>query len=116
MGLWSEEHLPDHSLEEPGPVGDGGHSLIHQRMHLDEVKCVIGELIGYLVPLHGWSAGTVARPAMVEKKNVKQGESHTTHTHMCMCTQSHKNTILNVDGINNLSCLGCSKKKFFLLA
>lgn len=57
------QHLPDHGLEEPGPVSDGGHGLVHQRMHLDEVECVIGELVGYLVPLHGWSAGTVARPA-----------------------------------------------------
>lgn len=38
-------------------------------MHLDEVECVIGELIGYLVPLHGWSAGTVARP-----ENGEEGE------------------------------------------
>lgn len=37
-------------------------------MHLDEVECVVGELIGYLVPLHGWSAGTVARPVNEEEQ------------------------------------------------
>lgn len=40
-------------------------------MHLDEVKCVIGELIGYLVPLHGWRAGTVARPGSEEEQKKK---------------------------------------------
>ena len=40
-------------------------------MHLDEVECVIGELIGHLVPLHGWSASTVARPVNgVEEEEV----------------------------------------------
>lgn len=75
-------------------------------MHLDEVKCVIGKLIGYLVPLHGWRAGAVARPELGKEKNVKQGESHTyTHT-------QKKATTLDVDGMNNLSCLGSSKKVF----
>lgn len=56
------QYLPNHGLEEPGPVSDGRHRLVHQRMHLDEVECVVWKLIGHLVPLHGWSAGTVARP------------------------------------------------------
>lgn len=61
-GLWRAQHLPDHGLEKPRPVSNGGHSLVHQRMHLNEVECVVGELIRYLVPLHGWRASTVARP------------------------------------------------------
>lgn len=68
MATVSVQHLPDHGLEEPGPVSDGGHSLVHQRMHLNEVECVIWELIGYFVLLHGWSASTAARPANVEEK------------------------------------------------
>ena len=71
-GLWSVQYLPDHGLEEPGPVSNGGHGLIHQRMHLDEVECVVGELVGYFVPLHGWSAGTVARSARIEQE--EEGE------------------------------------------
>lgn len=61
-GLWSVRYLPNHGLEKPGPVSNGGYGLVHQRMHLDEVECVIGELIGYLIPLHRWSTSTVARP------------------------------------------------------
>lgn len=38
-------------------------------MHLNEVECVVGELIGHFVPLHGWSAGTASRPG-----NEEQGE------------------------------------------
>ncbi len=64
----SVEHLPDHGLEEPGPVSDGGHGLVHQWMHLDEVECVVGEFIGNLVPLHGWRACAVARPANGEEE------------------------------------------------
>lgn len=43
-------------------------------MHLDEVERVVGELVGYLVPLHGWSAGTVARPASGEREQGGEGE------------------------------------------
>lgn len=39
-------------------------------MHLDEVECVVRELIGNLVPLHGWSAGTVARPVNEEEQGI----------------------------------------------
>lgn len=31
-------------------------------MHLDEVQSVVGELVGHLVPVGGWRAGTAARP------------------------------------------------------
>lgn len=62
-------YSPHHGLEKPGPVSDRGHSLVHQGMHLDEVQSVVRELIGYLVPLHGWSAGTAARSA-----NAVEGE------------------------------------------
>lgn len=65
------QHLPDHGLEKPGPVSNGGHSLVHQRMHLNEVEGVVGELIRYLVPLHGWRASAVARPV----SGLGQGES-----------------------------------------
>ena len=41
-------------------------------MLFDEVECVIGELIGYLVPLHGWNACTIAGPENEEEK----GESY----------------------------------------
>lgn len=62
------KYLPHHGLEKPGPVSDGVHSLVHQRVHFDEVERVVGELIGYLVPLHGWSAGAAARSASGEEE------------------------------------------------
>lgn len=45
-------------------------------MHLDEVECVVWELIGHFVPLHGWSAGTAARPVNrgEQRKDIKKHE------------------------------------------
>lgn len=48
-------------------------------MHLDEVESVVRELIGYLVPFHGWSAGTAARSANereAQKDNEEKGEKN----------------------------------------
>lgn len=42
-------------------------------MHLDEVERVVWELVGYLVPLHGCSAGTVARPTDGEEEEQERG-------------------------------------------
>lgn len=67
-------------------------------MHLDEVECVVRELIGYLVPLHGWSAGTVARPANGEEGGEGDEESGLMGG-IKMLSKRRKKKILYIDGI-----------------
>lgn len=39
-------HPPDHRPQEPRPIDDGRHSLIHERVCFDEVQGIVRKLIG----------------------------------------------------------------------
>lgn len=44
--VWHCPTVPAGGAGEAGPVVDGGHRLVHQRVRLDEGQCVVGEVDG----------------------------------------------------------------------
>lgn len=65
MAAW---HPPDHRPQEPWPIDDRRHSLIHERVRFDEVQRIIRKLIGGCIFFQGGWASTATWPKRGKKK------------------------------------------------
>lgn len=68
--VWHCPTVPAGGAGEAGPVVDGGHRLVHQRVRLDEGQRVVGEGGGRLVGRGRAVTGTGTRPE-VENRDLR---------------------------------------------